>query len=226
MLTPWSYCELSGLSLAEHPEQCQHQLWAQSVLAVVTVMMTCYSPGVLCFPGQVLIAPENNRLFSSIALKPCQSRSHMSYSWWLMERNPTNICAMTNQMKRLMAKYIWHQPVVEFGDGLHSSPQLTFHYCEYPFEKKPLKKTSVFCFESSTASFHASSCGVGTLLSLAFRKGQVKVYVVPHPESIRFLLKAASAPVVQVKYFSPHFVGHANCVTSGLHLWYIFLVDT
>lgn len=140
MLTPWSYCELLGLSLAEHPEQCQHQLWAQSVLAVVTVMMTWYSPGVLCFPGQVLIALENNRLFSSIDLKHCQSRSHMSYSWWLMERNPTNICAMTNQMKRLTAKYIWHQPVVEFGDGLHSSPQLTFHYCEYPFEKKPLKK--------------------------------------------------------------------------------------
>lgn len=158
-------------------------------------------------PGTALIALESNCWFSSTVIEPCQNRGHVSYSWWLTEGNPTNICSVTNVMKRLVAKHAWHPPVAEYSDGPHSFTQRTFYYSEYPFEKKASlkKKKSIFCSESSAVSFHPSSCGVGTLFSLTFKKGQMKIYGVLHPESIHHPLKAASPHFSRWTFFFPSF---------------------
>lgn len=107
----------------------------------MVVVTALYPPRPCASLSRTLIALESDCLFSLTVIEPCQNRGHVSYSWWLAEGNPTNICSVTNQMKRLMAKHAWCLPVIECSEGLHNSTQGTFHYFEYPFEKKPhLKK--------------------------------------------------------------------------------------
>lgn len=193
----------------------------------MVVVTAFYPPRPCASLSRTLIALESDCLFSLTVIEPCQNRGHVSYSWWLAEGNPTNICSVTNQMKRLMAKHAWRPPVIEYSEGLHSSTQETFHYSEYPFEKKPhLKKKSIFYFESPTASFHPSSCGVGTLFSLTFKKGQVKIYGVLHPESVRHPLRAASPHFSRWTFFPFILCTRLIIEFSGLHLWCVFFVET
>lgn len=131
-------------------------------------------------PGTALIVLESNCWFSSTVIEPCQNRAHVCYSWWLTEGNPTNICSVTNPMKRLVAKHAWHPPVGECSDGPHSFTQRTFLLFWISFwEKGIIKKKSIFCSESSTASFHPSSCGAGTFFSFLWplKKGKWRFMV-------------------------------------------------
>lgn len=100
-------------------------------------MTTIYPQRPCASQGRALTALESHCWFSSTVIELCQSRGCVSYSWWLMEGNPTNICSVTNQIKRLVVKHAWHPLVVECSDRPHSSTQRTFHYSEYPFETKP-----------------------------------------------------------------------------------------
>ena len=87
-------------------------------------------------------------------------------------------------------------------------------------------KISIFYFESSAASVHPSSCGVGTLLPLTFRKGRVEIDGVLHPESIRHPSKAASPHFSRWMFFP--FILCTTLIMEHpvLHLWCAFLVET
>ena len=97
-----------------------------------------------------------------------------------------------------------------------ASPALAGRFSATAPPGKP--KKSIFYFESSTASFHPSSCSVGTLLPLTFRKGKVKMDGVLYPESICHPSKAASPQFSRGMFFPFILCTTLIMELSGLHL--------
>lgn len=154
-------------------------------------------------PGIALIALESDCWFSSTVIEPCQNRGLVSYSWWLTEGNPTNICSVTNLMKRLVAKHAWHPPVAECSDGPHSFTQRTFYYSEYPFEKKASFKKknrySVLSHQQRPSIHQTVVLEHSFLWPLKKGKWRFMVFSIHHP------LKAASPHFSRWTFFSPSF---------------------
>lgn len=133
-------------------------------------------------------------------------QGHISYSGWLMEGNPTNICSVTKRMGRLVVKHAGQQPWQ--NRARLRGPTRLLHSPAHPPESP------------------AAASPVTVLLarsSLTFSKGPGKTLVFSprvHRSSPKSCLTQFSRRV-----FLPFISGTVLIVElSGLHLGCIFLV--
>lgn len=141
--------------------------------------------------------------------RSCRARGcHISYSSWLMEGNPTNICSVTNCRERLVAKYAWQQPGVELNDGLQAPLSWNFFWVKSPIWTNPFLFRVMHSVHSST-----KLDGVGHSFLWPLEKGKWRLVVFP-TQSLSVIPLKQPHPNFPGECFPLPFVHRANRGTS------------